>query len=190
MLGIDEPFTGVIFQRNVHEQPADLTFAEIKEAFAEAEYIFRLSAVEAEDLRDPRRICDAVQSIHLGIELCETAFTSLVGPGAYSLIADNGLAARVIVGPAIQGYSRHLLEYTSVALAVNGVCKGSGNGSYVLGNPFSALEWLATHLAATGQGIPAGSLVVSGSCTGMTMVGFGDLIQAHFGELGTVSVHL
>ncbi|MFP4270242.1 MAG: fumarylacetoacetate hydrolase family protein, partial [Alphaproteobacteria bacterium] len=69
-------------------------------------------------------------------------------------------------------------------LRVDGVAAAHGRGADVLGHPLAALAWL------TGQGIalPAGALVSTGTCTGLTPIAAGATAEGDFGPLGRVRV--
>ena len=58
----------------------------------------------------------------------------------------------------------------------------------VLGNPVSAVCWLANKLASFEVGLEAGQVVMPGSCTRAVPVGPGDHVRAEFDGLGFVSV--
>ena len=48
-------------------------------------------------------------------------------------------------------------------MQVNGQEADRGHGRDVLGHPFVPLTWLANHLAASGGGLKAGDIVMTGS---------------------------
>ena len=63
-----------------------------------------------------------------------------------------------------------------------------GHGRDVLGHPFVPLTWLANHLAATGDGLRAGDIVLTGS---LVTTRFPQVSETYFYELagiGTVDL--
>ena len=48
-------------------------------------------------------------------------------------------------------------------MSIDGVPVDRGSGRDVLGHPFHAVAWLAGHLAATGTGLCAGDVIMTGN---------------------------
>jgi 2-keto-4-pentenoate hydratase len=59
----------------------------------------------------------------------------------------------------------------------------------VMGHPAAAVAWLANALAAHGERLEAGSIVLSGGLTSSTELRPGAVVSAAFDGLGTVQVH-
>ncbi len=59
---------------------------------------------------------------------------------------------------------------------INGTLAGEGTGADVLGHPLHALAWLANHLAARGDGLEAGQLVLTGSLVKTVWLKAGDRV--------------
>ena len=75
-----------------------------------------------------------------------------------------------------------------VRALVDGKPVAQGNGHLVLGNPLESLLWLARKLAASGEHLRAGDIVLTGTCTGITQVAAGQTFEARFGEEASVSL--
>ena len=58
-----------------------------------------------------------------------------------------------------------------------------------MGDPAAAVAWLATALAARGEHLPAGSVVLSGGLTASVALYPGASVVAEFDGLGSVEVH-
>jgi 2-keto-4-pentenoate hydratase len=71
---------------------------------------------------------------------------------------------------------------------INGEVAGEGTGADVLGHPHHALAWLANHLAARGDGLEAGQLVLTGSLVKTVWLKEGDRVRMELDGLGTVEV--
>jgi 2-keto-4-pentenoate hydratase len=78
-------------------------------------------------------------------------------------------------GPAAQGSDA---QWTEVA---------RGNTSAVLGNPTTAVAWLAGKVASFGVKLEAGHVILPGSCTRAIDARPGDTFRAEFTGLGTVT---
>jgi 2-keto-4-pentenoate hydratase len=77
---------------------------------------------------------------------------------------------------------------TKVTLRINDRTVDSGNTNAVLGNPLTAVAWLANKVYEYGVTLQAGHVVLPGSCTRAHDVSAGDTVQADFETLGVVSV--
>jgi 2-keto-4-pentenoate hydratase len=70
----------------------------------------------------------------------------------------------------------------------DGVEVARGNTSAVLGNPTTAVAWLARKVASFGVKLEAGHVVLPGSCTRAFDVRPGSTFRAEFAELGSVAL--
>lgn len=73
-------------------------------------------------------------------------------------------------------------------MTINGRAAGTGMGTDVLGNPLAPLAWLGNTLGERGESLRAGQLVVPGSFTAAQRVTTGDVVEASFSGVGTVSL--
>lgn len=103
-------------------------------------------------------------------------------------VADNASSARVVLGANPVLASRFDLRLIGAVLWKKGEVEETGVSAAVLGNPVSAVCWLANKLASFGVGLEAGQVVMPGSCTRAIAVGPGDHVRAEFDGLGFVSV--
>jgi 2-keto-4-pentenoate hydratase len=102
-------------------------------------------------------------------------------------VADDFFAAGCVLGqPVPRARVPDLLDVAGRAI-INGVTVGQGSGADVLGHPHHALAWLANHLAAEGQGLRAGEIVLTGSLVKTLWLNAGDSVVMELSELGTVT---
>ena len=64
----------------------------------------------------------------------------------------------------------------------------TGSGAEVITGPVGILVWLVNELAAAGEGLRAGQVITTGSCTGVFVAETGDRIHADFGTFGEVEL--
>jgi 2-keto-4-pentenoate hydratase len=112
-------------------------------------------------------------------------------------IADNASSAGVILGEARRTPAE--LAAAGIDLAnIEAVLYSSGPGtdwaeitrgntSAVLGNPTTAVAWLAGKVASFGVKLEAGHVILPGSCTRAIDARPGDTFRAEFTGLGTVT---
>ena len=66
---------------------------------------------------------------------------------------------------------------------------GTAAGGAVMGDPAAAVAWLVNTLAARGEHLPAGSVVLSGGLTASAALHPGANVVAEFDGLGSIDVH-
>lgn len=103
-------------------------------------------------------------------------------------IADNASSARVVLGGRRVPVDDLDLRTIGVLVSKNGELIDTGASGAVLGNPATAVAWLANKLHGFGVALDAGHVVLPGSCTKAHDVVAGDAVLAEFAELGAVSV--
>ena len=195
-IGVDGPLAGRILAGTVIPHGAKCTLAKVHMKFAEAEFVFRM----ARDL-PPRatpythdEVMAAVAALHVGIEIPDSRFTNYTSNGPLQLICDNSCAHAFFLGPACAARWRDvdLSGQATVGrvLGADGTAKleWPGSGGNVLGDPRTALIWLANELAAYGVTLRAGQFVTTGTCVPPMPVAPGDTFWADFGELGKASL--
>jgi 2-keto-4-pentenoate hydratase len=129
----------------------------------------------------------AVASLHPAIEVPDSRYEDFTRVGAAQLIADVACACWFVIGPATRADWRAIdLSQHRVATYRNGAVAGQGSGGNVLGDPRSALAWIANELCAYGDGLRAGDVVMTGTCLTPVPVSAGDNIKADFGKFGVL----
>jgi len=102
-------------------------------------------------------------------------------------VADNGSSAFYVLGEARKPLEGLDLWSCGMVLEVNGTVASLGAGAACLGHPVNALTWLAQTLAASGDPLQAGDVVLSGALGPMVTLNPGDQVRASIGGLGSVS---
>ena len=74
---------------------------------------------------------------------------------------------------------------SSASLENNGKVIASASGANVLGNPLTALTWLANQLNQDGYSLLEGEVIMTGAAAAAKVVEPGSLV-ARFGDLGAV----
>lgn len=105
----------------------------------------------------------------------------------FDTIADNASSGGVVLGGRPTLLSSVDLRLVGCNLRRNARIAATGAGGAVLGNPISALVWIANVLGERGVALEAGEVVLPGSCTAMLPVSPGDTVSAQFAELGSVT---
>ena len=101
-------------------------------------------------------------------------------------IADNASSAGFVLGAARVSPKDIDIKGIDAVLTRNGDVVAEGRSDAVLGNPVTAVAWLARKVDSFGVRLKAGDIVLPGSCTRAIDVGPGDEFVADFDGLGSV----
>ena len=187
MLNVDQPDYGHILDNMVLQDAAIFPLSELIQPKIEPEIAFILDrelqgpgVTPTQVLAATRFVVPALEIIDSRIEgwkikLCDT-------------IADNASSARIVLGNSPQRVDRFDLKLVGMVLEKNGEIVQTGAGGAVLGHPAVAVAWLANAVGQFGVSLGAGEIVMPGALCAATDVGPGDLLQASFAGLGSVSV--
>ena len=192
-IGVDAPLAGRLLENKAYRDGDRVPAGSLHMAVAEAEFAFRLGR----DLpsggapRPVDEVMDAVDALHVAIEIPDSRFDDFATAGAPQLVADFACAEFFVLGPAAPDAWRAVdLASHSVVFRVNGAETSTGSGANVLGDPRIALTWLANDRAERREPLRAGEVVTTGTCVIPATVGPGDELDADFGSLGTVGARL
>jgi 2-keto-4-pentenoate hydratase len=185
-LGVDRPDFGVLFDDMRVADGGMIDPTKALQPKAEAEIAFVLGA----DLPDPdttvEQVAAAVATVHAAIEIVDSriadwkiTFADTVsdnGSSAYFVLADKGLP---LAGLDLEG--------AAMEMEVNGTVASSGIGAAALGNPLNAAAWLAQTLAARGEPLKAGDILLAGALGPMVALSPGDHVHARITGIGECS---
>lgn len=187
LLGVDEPDFGYILDDMVVANGSALSRGGFCAPRVEPEVAFLLR----EPLRGPGVGIDEVRSATEAVAVALEIVDSRIADWKLTLpdtVADNASSGAVVLGDWVPYRNSLDLAAARASLRLNGAEIDTGVGSAVLGDPASAVAWLANALAPFGTEILAGQFVMSGSFTTAAFIHPGDAASATIGSLGTVSV--
>lgn len=101
-------------------------------------------------------------------------------------IADNASSAGFVLGPERVSPKDVDIRNIDAVLTRNGEVVAEGRSDAVLGNPVTAVAWLARKVDSFGVRLRAGDIVLPGSCTRAIDARPGDAFVADFVGLGSV----
>jgi 2-oxo-3-hexenedioate decarboxylase/2-keto-4-pentenoate hydratase len=189
-LNIPHPCGGGVFAKGVHESGASLRAKDFVRVGVECEIAVRIARdlPPSEAPYTAEWVAEAIEAYHPAIEIVDDRYVKWETMGAPTLVADDFFAAGCVLGkPVARSAAPDLLDLVGRAV-VNGNEVSRGTGADVLGHPHHALAWLANHLAASGKGLLAGQIVLTGSLVKTLWLGAGDKVTMDLSELGTVAV--
>ena len=182
-LGVDQPDYGVLFSDMQVENGQYLAPSKCLQPKAEAE----IALILGEDLcapdTSPEDVAAATAYAVAAIEIVDSRIADWKITFA-DTVADNGSSGFFVLGT-----EKHKLEtldlYTcGMALEINGDLASLGAGAACLGHPLNAAAWLASTLAARGEGLKKGDILLTGALGPMVALTPGDHVCAKIGGVG------
>jgi 2-oxopent-4-enoate hydratase len=188
MLKVDQPDYGHLFESMRVGDGATFQASELLQPRIEPE----IAIVLKKSLRGPGLtdldILNATEAVAAALEIVDSRIEAWKITFA-DTVADNGSSARFVLGKKRTLPTEIDLRTAGTILSKNGQIAGTGAGAAVLGaNPFRAVAWLGNTLAGAGLELAAGDVILPGALCAMVAVAAGDVVEADFGPLGTVSV--
>ena len=186
LFDVDAPFFGRVLGPSLFDSPAEIAEDAVRLRIIEAEFDFvmktDLPARDAAYGRD--EVMAAVADLHPAIEVPDSRYVDWREAGMPQLVADNAIAALLVLGPPARDWRDLDLSQHGVTVRVNGEVVDEGSGANVLGDPRNVLVWLANALSERGLGLRARQVVTTGSAADVIQVNRGDEVIADFGALG------
>jgi 2-oxo-3-hexenedioate decarboxylase/2-keto-4-pentenoate hydratase len=193
-VGVEHPQAGAMFQSTLHRTPASVRAADYVRLIVE----FEIAVVLAEDLPaadapfSRERVAQAVGAVMPALELADdrNADYAELAKHPFELIADNAWNEGAVLGYPIKDWQALDLSGVRGRALINGKPAGEGRGADAMGHPFSAVAWIADHLAARGRGLLRGDVVITGSVVTSKNVKPGDLVTFAVEGLGDVELRV
>ena len=101
----------------------------------------------------------------------------------FDTISDNAANAGVVLGATRVAADAIDLRWTGAIMEKNGVVEETGLAAGVLGHPAAGIAWLANKLAAHGESLVAGELLLAGSFTRPVAAAVGDKFSVDYGSV-------
>lgn len=185
-LGVDQPDFGALFEDMRVADGGTLDPAKTLQPKAEAEIAFVLGAGLPDPDTSVAQVAAAVASVHAAIEIVDSRIADWKISFA-DTVADNGSSAFFVLsgtGLPLEGLD---LEGAAMEMQVNGVVASTGVGAAALGNPLNAAAWLARTLAARGEPLKSGDILLAGALGPMVTLNPGDHVVTRIGGIGECS---
>lgn len=184
--GITEPDYGLIFGDMVLENGCSVQWDQYTFPRVEVELAFVLNR----DISGPGAtlfdVLNATEYVVPALEILDSRI-EMDGRSIVDTIADNAAMGAMVVGGNPVRPQDLDLRWVSAVLYRNQSIEETGVAAGVLGHPAAGVYWLANKIAAFGDGLKAGEIILSGSFTRPTPVYRGDTVFADYGKLGTVT---
>ncbi len=188
MMDVDEPDYGhllsdmeVFTDRPVPASRYCTPRVEVEVGFVLGETLPGVGCTEADVIAATEFVAPAIELIDSRIE----GWNIKIG----DTIADNASSAGYVLGAERVKPDEIDLKTINARLLCNGEQVAEGRSDAVLGNPVTAVAWLANKVASFGVTLEAGHVILPGSVHRAIDVHPGDKFVAQFDGLGSVSLN-
>lgn len=185
-LGVDQPDFGVLFDDMAISDGGVLIASRVIQPKAEAEVAIVLGRDLDSTSATAEDVAAAANYAVAAIEIVDSRIADWKISFA-DTVADNGSSAFFVLGSERKKLDGLDLYTCGMAMTVNGAVVSVGAGAACLGHPLNAAAWLARTLAANGEGLRAGDIILTGALGPMVALNPGDRVEAKIGGLGSVS---
>jgi 2-keto-4-pentenoate hydratase len=185
-LGVDQPDFGVLFDDMRIPDGGTLRRSQVLQPKAEAEVAIILARGVDDPAATPETLLAATDCAVAAIEIVDSRIADWKITFA-DTVADNGSSAFFVLGSERKPLEGLDLYTCGMAMEVNGSVASLGAGAACLGHPLNAAAWLARTLAAAGEPLRAGDVVLTGALGPMVALTPGDRVTARIGGLGAAS---
>jgi 2-keto-4-pentenoate hydratase len=160
---IDHPIAGVVLASRVHRSGARVRRSDFGRLGLEFEIAVRIKSdiPATEKAFAAEAIQPHIEGICAAIELVDDRAADYTSLDVRSLVADNSWNGGIVLSDFRSTWPD--LAPLLGRATNNGDLIGEGHGRDILGHPFNSVAWLATHLAARGETLKAGEIVMTGS---------------------------
>ena len=184
-LGVDQPDFGILYADMDVADGVEVEVGRLIQAKCEAEIAFVLGRdLELEKLTTAE-VVSAVDYALAAIEIVDSRVENW-SIKITDTIADNASSGLFVLGSKPVKLADIDLVSAGMVMTRNGEQVSTGAGAACLGNPLTALRWLAETMTAAGRPLKAGDIILSGALGPMVTANPGDAFEARIEGLGSV----
>jgi 2-oxo-hept-3-ene-1,7-dioate hydratase len=193
-VGINEPDSGFLLDDMVFRDGGEIAADRFIGARVEAELAFILARALTGPNCTIYDVLSATDFVTPALEILDTRVFR-VDPDTgktrtvRDTISDNAADAGIVLGGRPFRPLDVDLRWIGAICAKNGQIEETGLAAGVLNHPATGVAWLANRMAANGEALQAGQIVLAGSFIRPIEVGEGETISADYGAFGSVSFH-
>ncbi|WP_324789040.1 2-keto-4-pentenoate hydratase [Streptomyces sp. H51] len=186
-LGVDRPDFGALFADMAVPDGGEVPAGRLLQPKVEAE----VALVLGRDL--PHRECtvvDVLRAVDFALPALEIVDSRIQDwdISIVDTVADNASCGLYVLGGTPVPLTAVDLRALRMTLTRNGEPVSEGTGADCLGGPLNAAVWLASALAAMGDPLRAGDLVLTGALGPMVPAAPGDVFETRIPGLGSARV--
>ncbi|MGY4713018.1 2-keto-4-pentenoate hydratase [Mycolicibacterium sp. CBM1] len=187
-LGVDQPDFGVLFADMDVTSAALVPSHRLLQPKAEAEIAFVLKADLDGGGIDEERVRAAVDYAVAALEIVDSRIANWDLTIA-DTVADNGSSGLFVLGQHRLTLDEFEPKDVTMQMYADDTLASEGHGTACLGDPLTALGWLARTAIEYGDPLRAGHVILSGALGPMVAAPPGTRIRAEIGPLGEVTAN-
>jgi len=184
-LGVDQPDYGMLFDDMYVPDGWDVDCHRLIQPKVEAEVAFVLGRDLDEERITVAEVIRAVDFVLPAIEIVDSRIADWK-IGILDTIADNASSGLYVLGGTPKKLHGLDLRMAGMVMESGGEPVSVGAGAACLGDPLSAVWWLARTMARVGRPLKAGDTVLSGALGPMVPVEWGEVVEARIAGVGSV----
>lgn len=185
-VGVDSPIYGFLGPEHVLDLGETLVTGAHIQPRCEPEIVFVMGRELSGAHVSAADVLAATAGVAVGIEVLDSRYRDYKFTMP-DVVADNTSAGRFVVGTPVPPAGIDL-RLVGVVLEKNGELVATASGAASLGHPAAAVAWMVRAMAADGEGLRAGDVVLSGGLTAATPVTAGDVVVVSIDRLGTLEL--
>jgi 2-keto-4-pentenoate hydratase len=186
LLGVGDPVFGFLAGANALDPGRPLDTGALLRPRCEPGIAFLLGRDLAGQHVTATEVVAACSGVAVAVEVLDSRYRD-EHPTPADTVADDASAGRFVVGAPVSPAGIDL-RLVGVVLEKNGEVVATASGAAALGHPAAAVAWLVRALAAEGEGLSAGDVVLSGGLTTAVPVAPGDVVVATIDRIGVVEL--
>lgn len=185
-LGVNTPDFGVLLDTMVYTEDQVVDHGSLLQPKVEAEIAFILKADLTEGPFTAETVAGAVDHARAALEIVDSRVSNWDITLA-DTVADNASSGAYVLGETKLSLDEFDPVAVKMSMATNGEVVSTGVGAACLGNPLTALAWLAEAAVTYGEPLRAGQVILSGALGPMAPVPAGAEVVATLTGFGTVT---
>jgi 2-keto-4-pentenoate hydratase len=185
LMGIDHPCGGMIYAKNVHASPYNLSMSRHMHVVLEFELAVRVGRTLAKKATPwtAQEVRAEITEVMPAYELIEDRNAVYKETRPATLIADNAWNAGIVLGkPVAVSRSKELNGIVGRLSMPSGVREGRTD------DPMGALAWCVNLAADRGRPLEAGQVVITGSVIPTLPIAIGETFKFELDDLGSVEI--
>ncbi|MFE2427868.1 2-keto-4-pentenoate hydratase [Streptomyces sp. NPDC059373] len=186
-LGVDQPDFGALLSDMAVPDGGTVPAGRLLQPKVEAE----VALVLGQDLPHAQcTVADVLRAVDFALPALEIVDSRIAGWDItiVDTVADNASSGLFVLGGSPVPLTAVDLRTVQMTMTRGGDKVSSGTGADCLGGPLNAAVWLASTLAAAGDPLRAGDIVLTGALGPMAVATPGDAFEARISGLGSVRV--
>jgi 2-keto-4-pentenoate hydratase len=187
-LGVGQPDFGILFADMDVADGTEVAVGRLIQPKCEAEIAFVLCRDLTHENLTAAEVISAVDYALAAIEIVDSR-VEMWSIKITDTVADNASSGLYVLGTRPVKLADLDLTGCTMVMERNGEQVSAGAGAACLGNPLTALRWLAETMVASGRPLKAGDVVLSGALGPMVAAQPGDRFEARIDGLGSVRAY-